>query len=339
MSSEIICLPRATGALRNLLKFLIQLKLKPRAVIGTNPSWPLAVPFLIVCKALGIKYFCDCQDIFYFETHGFMTGFVPGESNTAISRVIRGYLRRTLETVVLRYADLSLFTSVVSSRVMSPIHRGKSLVVPIGYPDLKDLSALEPNAEKQPITILYAGKGHRREDLDVLLESFAAISEIRRDIQLVLIGIEPNLRRILMRVAELGISRRTKVIPRYSNFASEFINELKKADVLALPAGRSPLVEMSARFKIYIYLMVGKPIVATKTRALEETLGEGSVCFVPPGDIPAFTTALLRILDNPDLAKNLSEHARSLFLANYNTPGCYEPLVRYLKWPDPPQLS
>ena len=86
---------------------------------------------------------------------------------------------------------------------------------------------------------------------------------------------------------------------------------LAAADVFVLPSRweGQPLILQEA-------LRAGAAIVATRTGGIPDLAGEDAAVLVPPGDPAALAAALLRVLTEPGLAKQLSaaaaERARSL---------------------------
>jgi glycosyltransferase involved in cell wall biosynthesis len=86
---------------------------------------------------------------------------------------------------------------------------------------------------------------------------------------------------------------------------------LAAADVFVLPSRweGQPLILQEA-------LRAGAAIVATRTGGIPDLAGEDAAVLVPPGDPAALATALLRVLTEPGLARQLSaaaaERARTL---------------------------
>jgi glycosyltransferase involved in cell wall biosynthesis len=65
--------------------------------------------------------------------------------------------------------------------------------------------------------------------------------------------------------------------------------------------------------KLFEYLMMGRPIVASDLPALREVLThEETALLVPAGDPTALAGAVTRLMDDPALAASLAARARAL---------------------------
>ena len=56
-------------------------------------------------------------------------------------------------------------------------------------------------------------------------------------------------------------------------------------------------------------LRAGRPLVASRVGGVADLTGEDAALLVPPGDAAALSTAVLSVLDDPDLAARLSAAA------------------------------
>lgn len=67
------------------------------------------------------------------------------------------------------------------------------------------------------------------------------------------------------------------------------------------------------------YLAAGRPVVATTVGAVPELIEDGVTgLLVPPGDAEAMARAILRLVQNPDLAARLAEAGRRHVLTRYS---------------------
>jgi len=137
-------------------------------------------------------------------------------------------------------------------------------------------------------------KGH-----ETLLEALAALPD---DVTLVLAGDGPERARIEARVADLGLGPRVHL----AGFVDDIRGLLTGADVVVLPSRFEglPLAVLEA-------MAVGRPIVATDVAGTNELVTDGETgLLVPPDDPSGLATAILRLLDDPDLARRLGENGR-----------------------------
>jgi glycosyltransferase involved in cell wall biosynthesis len=171
----------------------------------------------------------------------------------------------------------------------------------------------EPGARDsaRPFLAAYAGHFYPWKGVDVLVRAVAST----RDVHLRLVGGhagEPDLARVQALVDSLGIRDRvtmTGLVPW-----AEVPDRLRDADVLVLP---NPAAAISERYasplKLFEYLSLGKPIVASDLPAVREIVtANQSALLVPPGDATALASALERLRADPALATSLAEAAARL---------------------------
>jgi glycosyltransferase involved in cell wall biosynthesis len=94
----------------------------------------------------------------------------------------------------------------------------------------------------------------------------------------------------------------------------EVTSRLAPASVLVLPNIASAISERyTSPLKLFEYLHVGRPIVASNLAALREVLTDGlTALLVPPGDDRALGAALLRLKNEPVTARALASGALAL---------------------------
>ncbi|HET9196890.1 MAG TPA: glycosyltransferase [Solirubrobacterales bacterium] len=152
-------------------------------------------------------------------------------------------------------------------------------------------------SEARPLVLtparLNAQKGH-----DTLL---AAIAELPEALFL-LAGEGPERERLEARAAELGVAERVRFLGR-----REDVPQLLAAcDVFCLPS----LYEGSS-LAVLEAMAAGIAIVSSAIGGTEELIDDGrSGLLVPPGDAPALAAALRRLLEDPQLRKDLAAAAR-----------------------------
>ncbi len=89
---------------------------------------------------------------------------------------------------------------------------------------------------------------------------------------------------------------------------------LAGATILALPNTPSAISERyTSPLKLFEYLAMGRPIVASDLPAIREILTDGqSALLVPAGDAAALAAAIQRVAGDPALASRLAAGALAL---------------------------
>lgn len=167
--------------------------------------------------------------------------------------------------------------------------------------------------------IAYCGNGANRKDgVDLLLKSFAMISDRCPEYKLYIIGKAPSNDSENYRLAEeLGIINRvvfTGIVP-----AAEIPQLLTNADILALARPDSIQNTYGFPTKLGEYLLTGNPVVITKVGDIPRFLiDKESALMSDCGDIEAFADNLLWAIQNPQKAKAIGERGRIVARENFN---------------------
>lgn len=107
---------------------------------------------------------------------------------------------------------------------------------------------------------------------------------------------------------------------------SELYSLMAECEVLVAPYGRSVQIhggggdtaKWMSPLKIFEYMAMNRPIVASDLPALREVLeNERNSLLVEPDDAFAWRDAIVRLRDNPGLRRSLAETARTEFDASY----------------------
>lgn len=183
-------------------------------------------------------------------------------------------------------------------------------VVPDGGPDPVPISATARTGNRHPV-IGYAGHLYPWKGVDVLIRALAALP----DAQGLIIGGHPaeaDRGRVESLAATLNVAARVSFAGHIP--PADVAGQLADATVLVLPNTASAI---SARYtsplKLFEYLALGKPIVASDLPAIREVLTDGvSALLVPPGDAAALAAAIGRLIADPLLAQRLAAAAWAL---------------------------
>ena len=96
-------------------------------------------------------------------------------------------------------------------------------------------------------------------------------------------------------------------------FRTDIGNLLQAADIVALPTLREGL-----SISLLEAIAAGKPVVASAIGSIIEVIQDNhGGLLVPPEDPAALADAIIRVGNDPELAKRMSEEAREVFVAKY----------------------
>ncbi len=157
----------------------------------------------------------------------------------------------------------------------------------------------------------YAGHLYPWKGVDVLVRALALVPDARG----LIVGGHPkeaDLGRIEALARELGVSDRLELTGLVAH--ADVAAHLARASVLVLPNLASAISERyTSPLKLFEYLTMGRPIVASDLPSLREVLTDGrTALLVPPGDPQALAAALCRLAAAPALAAELAARAQAL---------------------------
>lgn len=148
-------------------------------------------------------------------------------------------------------------------------------------------------------------KGHR-----YLIEAVDALRSAFPDLRVLLFGKGPLQVELEQEIAQKGLAD----IVRFAGFRNDLPQWLGGLDILAHPADMEglgvSLLQASA---------AAVPIVTSRAGGLPEAVAENvSGLLIPPGDVPALTAALRRLLDDGGLRRKMGEAGRARILTEFS---------------------
>ncbi len=148
-------------------------------------------------------------------------------------------------------------------------------------------------------------KGHGH-----FLEAAASISKADGDVRFLIVGDGPERKRLEREAGELGLSERVHFI----GVREDVPAVLKLMDVLVL----SSLSEGSPNVLLE-GMAAGVPVVAMRVGGVPEVVEDGvSGLLVDPGDAPALSNAVLRLLNDADRAREMGRKGLAIAVENYD---------------------
>jgi glycosyltransferase involved in cell wall biosynthesis len=168
----------------------------------------------------------------------------------------------------------------------------------------------EFNLPQSAVTIgmvaqMISRKGHR-----YLIDAIDALRTDHSDVRVLLFGKGSLQAELQQEITQRGLAD----IIRFAGFRNDLPQWLGGLDILAHPAEMEglgvSLLQASA---------AAVPIVTSRAGGLPEAVAENiSGLLTPPGDVPALTSALRRLLDNVALRRQLGEAGRARILTDFS---------------------
>ena len=169
-----------------------------------------------------------------------------------------------------------------------------------------------PNAER-PTTILFVGRLAAEKGLRILFASIANLARQNYSVKLQLIGDGPDRDSLQALAMQLKIDH----LIEFSGFKSqeEIRSALHKSAIFVLPsfAEGVPVSLMEA-------MACGVPVIATNVGGVSELVQhESTGLLVAPSDAEGIVNAIIKYLDEPGFAAQVSARARQLVELQFNS--------------------
>lgn len=166
----------------------------------------------------------------------------------------------------------------------------------------KELKAIFENNK----TLILICRQDPRKGINFLLHAFKTIRKKTKKVKLIIVGSGTMLEANRKLAKKLDISN--DVI--FTGFLADFGPLLKKADVFVFPA----IEEGSGSLSVLEAMKLEKPIISTKCDGIPEDIVDGeSGLLVPKMDSASLAKAVLKLINNPKLAKLLGRNAKKRY--------------------------
>ena len=273
---------------------------RPDLVLLGDIRFPGDLAPILLLRLLGLRLADVCHNVAPYAAGGFR--------RSALDRFLYRRIYRCFERVFVHFEDnrraFLADYGLPPERVVAIPHGNEAI-----FEELRDPTVNEAGlrrelglAPDEPVLLLLGTLSHYK-GIDLLLKAFARMAPRAR---LVLAGFPAadfDLAAHQALARELGIEERVLWVPRYVE-SEEVAAWMGIASVAVFPYR-----EVFQSGALAIAQTFGVPVVASAVGAMPEAVG-GSGLLVPPGDPEALASALLSILENPDLARRLGERAR-----------------------------
>jgi glycosyltransferase involved in cell wall biosynthesis len=262
-------------------------------------------PIGLFYRLLGAKFIFDHHDLFPEMVLARFSG---------VKAKLLYILARLMEYFTLRSANVIIVNNESFHRFA--LERGRvsdDLIVTVrNGPKIGEFRPVVPKPELKGnfrYMICFVGVMGQDDGVLELIESIRYINQNlgREDILFYLLGDGSSRTQALEKVTEWGLSNFVDlpgmILDKY--LLREYMST---ADVCVSPEPATPMNSYSSFIKIGEYMAMGKPIVAYDLEESRYTAQESAI-YVTPGDTKAFGQAIIDLIDNPRLRKNMGESA------------------------------
>ena len=242
----------------------------------------------------------------------------------AFNRRFASRLITLVERLSVRCADVIITVNdTLRDRLIGIGIEADRVVTVLNTPDLSvfDASAYPARSFMSggTLRLVYAGSLTPLYEVRVMLEAIARIhsdppsESADLNVHLDILGrgdSEPELRRLVER---LGLTENVQFHDRVA--VEEVPAWIAGADVGVAPTRRDPYTEMSISTKLFEYVAMGKPVIASRLRTVERYFDDRAITFYEPGD-PASAADAIRLIAADESRRRESTRAAEVTLGS-----------------------
>jgi glycosyltransferase involved in cell wall biosynthesis len=167
----------------------------------------------------------------------------------------------------------------------------------------------------------FGGLTFKRDNIAVLFEAFAKISNKHPEIHLIAggVGTDDERKQIKSLIQELNISTKAVLLDFLSR--SEIVRYIVHSDILVMVRGKDMESQASFPSKLTEYLSTSKPVISVNVGEIPDYLTDGVNCYlVEPENAVELAEKLDYVLNNYKLALEVAQKGKELTdtIFNYN---------------------
>lgn len=232
-----------------------------------------------------------------------------GETKYGSARLAR--VLQVVEQAALRYADLAF--TVTEDLKETYVRRGADpdkIVVVLNGPDSRHILEHRTDVGPDPawFTAVCHGLVDERYGHDTMVRAVGLAADRIPDLRLRITGsgdYVPELERLI--VTE-GLQDRVQFLGWLD--MPELVAELYRADVGIVAQKSSPYSNLVHTNKMYEYMLLGKPVVASRLRSTARYFGDDAVQYFEAGSAESLADALVALQRDPERRRSLVATAR-----------------------------
>ncbi|SFR66975.1 glycosyltransferase family 4 protein [Halogeometricum limi] len=275
------------------------------------------IPTALAAKLVGVPVVFDLR-----ENYVGLANSLP--SNSRVGSILQHErLVWGMERATIALADQTWV--VVEERREQLVEKGISpsrLVVVSNTPDLEEIpdettETAAVAADGGALTLVYVGVLNEFRGLGTILDAMAELNhESDPHVRFVVAGDGPHKSALEAQAERLGVDEHVRFLGWVDSEAVPQI--LASADVGVIPHEVSPLTDLTVPNKLFDYMMLGLPVLATAMAPVERIVEEENCGVVlPPATTPSQTADRIRELSESD-QRALGENGRRAVEDRYN---------------------
>ncbi len=166
-------------------------------------------------------------------------------------------------------------------------------------------------SKRSGFSLICHGAIEARYGHDTILDAIAKVADKIPDLCLTILGQGSYVDSFLKKIDELNLHENVDYLGWVS--LEEMIFHINSADVGIVAQKSSPYSNLVHTGKMYEYIAMGKPVLASRLRSVEAYFGDDAIKYFEPGDADSLAEGILDLYQNPMKCQILVKNSHRLF--------------------------
>jgi glycosyltransferase involved in cell wall biosynthesis len=304
-----------------LARVTIQMRRKRYVVIDINTLPDFLVFVALFARWMGAKVVLDMHEItpeFYISKYGIA-------ENSWVVRFLK-----YVEKISFNFADhvITINEPILDLLVDRGLRRAKSTVITNSVDERRLASVSEssaPAVAPGTFVMMYHGTLTGLYGLDIAIEAFALAHKEMPGAEFWILGVGPEVSVLTRLAQERGLASRVKMVGGVPG--SEIRAWLSRCDVGVLALRRDIFLEFASPNKLPEYIVMGKPVIMSRLKAIQHYFSEEALAYCEPNDPADLAKQMVRVYRDKELRTRLAARAKEEY-----APICWDVMKqRYLE--------
>lgn len=269
-------------------------------IIHVNTLPDALVFCALIPKLMGAKVILDMHEIM---PEFFMSKYQVSETHPMI------HILKWLEKLSIRFADHVIVINepikgLLETRGLPP---EKTTVITNSVDEKLFTPIVREKNSNAPFVFMYHGTLTHIYGLDIAIEAFSTAKIHMPKAELWIIGDGPERLTLEQLADQLNLKDKVKFL---GVFPQEDIPEqLAQCDVGILPTRRDRFLDLSFSNKLPEYVVMGKPVIVSRLKAIRHYFSEDAIAFFEPENATDLAEKMIDLYNNPERRKRYAEIA------------------------------
>jgi glycosyltransferase involved in cell wall biosynthesis len=219
------------------------------------------------------------------------------------------------EQSALAYADAALtVTQQLKDVYVSRGAKADKIGVILNVPDARFLEYSQNGSFphwNENFTLICHGAIEFRYGQDTMLEAMALLKSELPDLRLHILGAGSYVEEFKALIKKLKLEEQVNFLGWVSH--EEMLRQLRAADVGIVAQKSSPYSNLVHTNKMYEYIALGKPVLASRLKSVEAYFGDDALCYFEPGNPESLAQKIVELYYDPARRESLVKNARRLY--------------------------